>query len=133
MPPLSDIHQIFIEPHESVLELHLVNLSTFGDYVCEAKNDFGVLRRTFQLIEGMKPPPPPHIHLRGVNSDTFDIDVGANSSSSHGLPKLMEITGYHFEIILLEDLSRTRPWDDAKIVYKPFTAGENVHACEMFE
>lgn len=70
----------------------LVNNSTvFGDYKCKAENSLGTLERIITLNQGVKPEKPPHIVLRGVNSDTFDVDVGAVRKTKERNP--MDING----------------------------------------
>lgn len=97
------------------------NTNLFGDYVCEANNSLGTLRRTITLLNGTKPPAPPHITLRGVNSKTFDLDVGAQKI---GEDDPMDITGYRFEILSKEDhRNNGGKWTFARIVSKDFTDG----------
>lgn len=73
------------------------------------------------LINGTKPPAPPHITLRGVNSKTFDLDVGAQKN---GAPDPMDITGYRFEI-QSKEMHRNNggKWTFAHVVTKDFTDG----------
>lgn len=94
----------------------------FGDYICVANNSLGTLKRTITLINGTKPPPPLYIKLRGVNSNTFDLDIGAKKS---GPPDAMDIIGYRFEIIPVEqNQSNSGKWANARVVLKDFTEGK---------
>lgn len=47
----------------------------------------------------MKPTAPPELNLRGLSSDTFDIDVGAKKESSSSRVHKMDINGFRFEYI----------------------------------
>lgn len=93
----------------------------FGDYLCEAKNQIGILKRNILLINGTKPNAPSHIILRGVNSNTFDLDVGAKRTGS---PDPMDIIGYRFEFVSTEEhLNNGKNWSNARVVLKDFTDG----------
>lgn len=72
-------------------------------------------------MNGTKPPAPPYISLRGVNSNTFDLDVGAQKI---GDSDPMDITGYRFEI-LSKDEHRNNggKWLNARIIHKDFIDG----------
>lgn len=90
--------------------------------VCEANNSLGLLRRTISLKEGKKPPPPSDITLRGMNSNTFDLDVGAKKN---GPDDPMGLIGYRFEILQKEkNQSSGGKWMNARVVLKDFTDGE---------
>lgn len=100
------------------------NTNLFGEYVCEATNSLGTLKRTITLIEGTKPSAPPHITLRGVNSNTFDLDVGAQKPASGDV---MAIHGYRFEIVSTEDhRNNGGKWMNARVVVKDFTDGNKL-------
>lgn len=89
--------------------------------MCEANNSIGTLNRNILLINGTKPNAPPHITLRGVNSNTFDLDVGAKRI---GKPDTMDITGYRFEILSTEEhRNNGGKWTNARVVLKDFTDG----------
>lgn len=95
--------------------------SALGDYVCEAKNHLGTLTRTIKLLNGTKPAAPHFIQLRGANSNTLDIDIGASRTTP---PDLMDILSYRFEIIALDDYRNTGSlWTKARVVEKAFTDG----------
>lgn len=92
--------------------------------MCEANNTLGTLRRTITLLNGSKPPPPPHITLRGVNSKTFDLDVGAQKI---GASDPMDIVGYRFEILSKEDhRNNGGKWANSRVVLKDFTDGKYI-------
>lgn len=102
-------------------QLYLNNSTLFGDYICEAKNNLGTLKRTITLINGTKPAAPLHITLRGVNSNTFDLDVGAKRS---GTQDPMNVNGYRFELLSKEEHSNNGgKWVNARVVMKDFTDG----------
>lgn len=74
------------------------------------------------LINGTKPNPPPYITLRGVNSNTFDLDVGAKKIGSPNDP--MNIIGYRFELVPKEEHPNNGgKWMNARVVLKDFTDG----------
>lgn len=108
---------------EIFLQLYLNNTKTFGEYICEANNSLGSLRRTITLLNGTKPPAPPYITLRGVNSKTFDLDVGAQKI---GEADPMDIIGYRFEI-LSKDEHRNNggKWLNSRVVHKDFIDGKH--------
>lgn len=83
----------------------------------------GTLKRTITLLNGTKPAPPPHIVLRGINSNTFDLDVGAKRSKT---ANPMNIIGYRFELLSKEDhRNNGGKWINAHVIIKEFTDGEN--------
>lgn len=94
----------------------------FGDYKCNAQNALGTLERTISLNEGTKPPAPNDISLRGFNSDTFDLDVGAIRTSKTRNP--MDINGYRFEIISKHlYLANGKKWKNARVLTFGFEDG----------
>lgn len=105
-----------------MFQLYINNSTVFGDYICVANNSLGTLKRTITLVNGTKPPPPSYITLRGVNSNTFDLDVGAKKI---GPPDAMDIIGYRFEIIPVEqNQSSSGKWANPRVVLKDFTEGK---------
>lgn len=102
-------------------QLHLNHSKMFGEYVCEAKNELGTLKRTITLMNGTKPAPPPHITVHGHASNTFDLDIGAKKT---GKSDPMEITGYRFELQTKEDnRNNGGKWVNPRIVDKGFADG----------
>lgn len=80
-----------------------------------------MLKRTITLLNGTKPSPPPHIMLRGIASNMFDLDVGAKKT---GKPDPMDITGYRFEILSKEEnRNKGGKWTNARVVVKGFADG----------
>lgn len=69
----------------------------FGEFKCKAKNELGHAEHIIILMEGTKPPPPTVLSLRGLSSDTFDVDVGAKVDLKNR--NKMDINGYRFELI----------------------------------
>ncbi|XP_035774509.1 hemicentin-1-like isoform X1 [Anopheles albimanus] len=105
-------HTIHYGQHVSMLQISIKTSSSFGKYKCEAKNELGSVSQEINLKEGTKPDPPSLFQLRGVNSDTLDIDVGA--TKSHDIPPdPTTVIGYRFELMPTEEYSRTRSWDHA--------------------
>lgn len=95
----------------------------FGDYICKANNTLGELDRIITLLNGTKPSKPTVLQLRGVNSDTFDIDVGAMRPPGPRQP--MEINGYRFEVISTEEFKANGgKWDRARVENLGFEDGE---------
>lgn len=96
----------------------------FGSYICKANNLLGGIEQNVTLIEGTKPEKPTHLQLRGVNSDTFDIDVNATRKSN--IPDRMDVNGYRFEITSVDELrANGGKWDKARIVNVKFGDGES--------
>lgn len=94
----------------------------FGDYLCKAENSLGILDRIITLMNGTKPSKPTVLQLRGVNSDTFDIDVGATRNPGPRDP--MEVNGYRFEVITLEEFKANGgKWDRARVEKLGFEDG----------
>lgn len=107
-----------------MLQLYLDNEDKLGNYECEATNELGTLKRTIDLINGTRPARPAHIMLRGVNSNTFDVDVGAKRPIK---TSAMDVTAYRFEIIPKEEFEYNRgKWTTARVVNKDFTDGLNI-------
>lgn len=104
-------------------QLHLNHSKQFGEYICEATNSLGTLKRSITLLNGTKPAPPPTITLRGVNSNTFDLDVGAKKT---GAGNLMDVNGYRFEIVSTEEhRNNGGKWTNPRVVIKDFVDGKN--------
>lgn len=83
--------------------------NSFGDYKCKAKNVYGVEEKIIKLVEGKKPQSPSHVALRGLSSDTFDIDVGAKvDPKTHNK---MSVKGYRFELIPEPVFKETTSWN----------------------
>lgn len=68
-----------------------------GEYKCRAKNELGHADHFIDLVEGTKPEAPKVFYLRGLSSDTFDVDVGAKVDPKNH--HKMDINGYRFELI----------------------------------
>lgn len=82
----------------------------------------GILDRVFTLLNGTKPSKPTVLQLRGVNSDTFDIDVGATRNPGPRDP--MEVNGFRFEVITLDELKANGgKWDRARVENLGFEDG----------
>uniref|UniRef100_A0A182NEE1 Neural cell adhesion molecule 1 n=1 Tax=Anopheles dirus TaxID=7168 RepID=A0A182NEE1_9DIPT len=105
-------HIIYNGRHVSMLQIMIKTSSIFGKYKCEAKNELGGVSQEIHLKEGSKPDPPSLFQLRGVNSDTLDIDVGA--TKSHDIPPdPTTVIGYRFELMPTEEYLKSRSWDRA--------------------
>lgn len=78
------------------------------------------------MTEGVKPEKPSNLALRGVNSDTFDVDVGAVRKTKERNP--MDINGYRFEIMESEKFRlEGRKWDHARVMILGFEDGTIVN------
>ncbi|XP_035908761.1 neural cell adhesion molecule 2-like isoform X2 [Anopheles stephensi] len=105
-------HIIYNGRHVSMLQIMIKTSSIFGKYKCEAKNELGTVTQEIHLKEGTKPDPPSLFQLRGVNSDTLDIDVGA--TKSHDIPPdPTTVIGYRFELMPTDEYLKSRSWDRA--------------------
>ncbi|XP_058126256.1 neural cell adhesion molecule 2-like [Anopheles ziemanni] len=105
-------HIIHTGRHVSMLQILIKTSSLFGKYKCEAKNELGSVSQEIHLKEGSKPDPPSLFQLRGVNSDTLDIDVGA--TKSHDIPPdPTTVIGYRFELMPTDEYMKSRSWDQA--------------------
>lgn len=94
----------------------------FGDYVCEANNSLGTLKRVIDLVQGTKAEPPACLQVRGLNSKTFDLDVCTQKVIQHN--NAMDIIEYQFEILSTEDYeSNGRKFKNARVVLKNYTEG----------
>uniref|UniRef100_A0A182J736 Neural cell adhesion molecule 1 n=2 Tax=Anopheles atroparvus TaxID=41427 RepID=A0A182J736_ANOAO len=106
----SKSHIIHSGRHVSMLQIMIKSSSLFGKYKCEAKNELGSVSQEIHLKEGSKPDPPSLFQLRGVNSDTLDIDVGATKSHDTP-PDPTTVIGYRFELMALDEYLKSRSWD----------------------
>lgn len=79
------------------LQVLVKSKDDYGIYKCRAHNALGRKEHVIDLIEGIKPEVPQKFALRGLSSNTFDIDVGAKRDLKNF--HKMDITGYRFEII----------------------------------
>lgn len=78
-------------------QLYIQNASVFGDYLCKATNALGTLDQIITLLEGIKPPKPLDLRLRGVSSDTFNIEIQGPDLNQTQLPADMLPTGYRIQ------------------------------------
>lgn len=93
----------------SLFQLFINASHSFGDYKCRARNTFGQEDKIIKLAEGKKPPSPSHVALRGLSSDTFDIDVGAKvDPKTHNK---MSVNGYRFELIPEPIFNEAKSWN----------------------
>ncbi|GLV31354.1 factor of interpulse interval [Carabus blaptoides fortunei] len=107
------------KPNWSALQFQIKDVTAFGDYLCKATNDIGTLNQIITLLEGVKPPKPRELILRGVNSDIFNIEIigpDLNQTQLHGnmmplgyriqyKPKGLVVGWSSAEIIDFNDLS----------------------------
>lgn len=81
----------------SNFQLVIKSKDSYGEYTCKAKNELGDKEHAINLIEGVKPESPKVFGLRGLSSDTFDIDVGAKIDFKNR--HRMDVNGFRFELI----------------------------------
>ncbi|KAJ6649771.1 Limbic system-associated membrane protein, partial [Pseudolycoriella hygida] len=125
------VHLIHSQGHESILQILVNDSKAFGDYKCKAENSLGTLERIITLTEGVKPEKPSNLALRGFNSDTFDVDVGAVRKTKERNP--MDINGYRFEIIEAEKFRLDgRKWDQARVMILGFEDDQVIHFSFIF-
>ncbi|XP_014285458.1 limbic system-associated membrane protein [Halyomorpha halys] len=55
--------RIITEPNRSVLQINVTDESVFGTYECKAWNDLGSIKKTGELVEGVKPDPPTSVSI----------------------------------------------------------------------
>ncbi|XP_030383001.1 igLON family member 5 [Scaptodrosophila lebanonensis] len=106
----------------SRLTINVLDHSVFDNYRCRAFNHLGSIERTIKLDKGEKPPPPVTFQLRGFNSNTFDVDVGAQRTQENR--GVMEVNGYRIEYMSeFEFKSDAGKWTNAKRKDFPFEDG----------
>lgn len=82
----------------------------------------GVSDHIINLIEGSKPETPKVFGLRGLSSDTFDVDVGAKVNLKNW--NKMDINGYRFELIPKEIYRKNnRSWSESWVKDFPVADG----------
>lgn len=79
----------------SILHIKAGDESVFSTFKCKIKNHLGSLERTFVLKEGIKPPTPHPIQLRGLNSNTFVIELFVTRPKN--VKPSMDVNGYRIE------------------------------------
>lgn len=73
----------------------------------------GTIERSYVVKQGVKPPTPHPITLRGLNSNTFDIELSVTRPDN--TKPLMEVNGYRIEYMSeLEFKKDTGRWLNAK-------------------
>ncbi|CAO1325840.1 unnamed protein product, partial [Diamesa serratosioi] len=115
-------HNVHNGPHISILQVYIQSKDNLGEYKCRAKNSLGQKDHIIKLQEGTKPETPQTFFLRGVNSDTLDIDVGAKRDPKS--TNLMDINGYRFELIPKQVFIANGNWQSAWI--KDFSVEDGV-------
>ncbi|KAL5280923.1 hypothetical protein ACFFRR_004748 [Megaselia abdita] len=109
-------------PYLSILQIDVVNEGVFDTYKCKVNNSLGSIDRSILLVEGTKPPKPIHLALRGLNSNTFDVDVGSVRTSKN--KTLMDVNGFRIQYISESDLRRVDgDWSEANTKDFPFEDG----------
>jgi hypothetical protein len=90
-------------------QIHINSTSSFGEYYCNATNNYGTTISKIILKPGTKPKTPQRILLRnvGINFLKFYVkNVGSKNLD-------MEIFGYRFEVLPKVDFSGG--WDEARV------------------
>ena len=67
-------------------------MSVFGEYVCEARNDYGRIERKIILKRGEKPEKPTKVIVGKSDNQTVTLDI-----QSHGDD---EIIGYRIQFVI---------------------------------
>lgn len=97
----------------SILHIKATDESVFSIYKCKVKNHLGSIERSFVLKRGVKPPTPHPIQLRGLNSNTFDIELSVTRPNN--IKPTMEVNGYRIEYMSEMDFKRELgKWSNAK-------------------
>ena len=94
--------------HVRLFQVLLRNQDDYAEFKCKARNNLGHREQTIYLKEGKKPEAPKEFFLRGFNSDTFHVDVGAKVDPKNRHP--MEIKGYRFEVITKDAFKNNHSW-----------------------
>lgn len=93
---LQDERVLNVSSHKSVLQIRVKDASLFGNYMCKVKNTIGTLEKIFHLQQGIQPPPPDFVELRGANSDLLDIGIHPHKSAEK-TPLSQKPIGYRVE------------------------------------
>lgn len=116
------IKNIHTENFHSFLSIAINSKDDFGNYSCKVKNLLGEETIAFTLSEGTMPEKPKVLMLRGLSSDTFDIDVGAKRDPYKRI-HVMDIRGYRFELIAKHVFQAKKSWKTAIVHEIPFADG----------
>lgn len=112
----------FDDPNWHSFQIYIKSNDSFGEYKCKARNELGQREHTIDLIEGKKPESPKVFELRGLSSDTFDIDVGAKIDFKNR--QRMDINGFRFELIKKDLLIENKgSWNNSWIRDFPIADG----------
>lgn len=66
--------EVIQRANASILKISSLKTHHFGEYVCVAKNLFGVDEKPFHLHEAL-PPAPPRVKIREIFSDSIQLDI----------------------------------------------------------
>lgn len=116
------LKNVYSENFYSVLSVSINSKNDFGNYACKVKNLLGEETITFTLSEGTMPEKPKLLMLRGLSSDTFDIDVGAKRDPGRKI-HVMDVRGYRFELIAKHVYQAKKSWKTAIVHEIPFADG----------
>lgn len=116
------IKNVYTENFHSVLSVSINSKNDFGDYSCKVWNLLGEETILFTLAEGTMPEKPKVLMLRGLSSDTFDIDVGAKRDP-YKKNHVMDVRGYRFEFIAKHVYQVKKSWKSAIVHEFPFADG----------
>lgn len=94
-----------------LFQIAIRSAENYGEYKCKARNDLGSIEQVIELMEGKRPESPREFFLRGFNSDTFHVDVGAKVDPKNR--HKMEINGYRFEVIAKDRYKGASSWKNA--------------------
>jgi hypothetical protein len=98
----------------STLTVKLQTEHDFGNYTCKAKNEFGVSRVYYSLMEGKVPSPPENLYVIGRGYNILDMGFKAKESQKEETT-MFPVLKYQFQYIAKDDFYNESSWDDAKL------------------
>ncbi|XP_037958301.1 neural cell adhesion molecule 2 [Teleopsis dalmanni] len=105
----------------SSLTIRARDASIMGVYKCRIQNELGFLERTITLKQSEKPPAPDGLHLRGYNSNTFDIVLGTPRTA---MRSPLEVIAFRIEFQTGNEFrTNAGNWKNAKRRDFPFVNG----------
>lgn len=67
--------RIINEPNKSVLQVNVTDETVFGTYECKAWNNLGSIKKSGELLEGVKPEPPLSVSIDSITNGVVKLVV----------------------------------------------------------